>query len=84
MCKGIFRKAGGFAILPLVNCEAVVVDENDNEDGDSMADTVLVIVVHDVIEFWSQLWSGEYNFPCFMDKDIEVTESKGQPGIPSQ
>lgn len=34
-----------------VNCEAVVVDENDNEDGDSMADTVLVIVVHDVIEF---------------------------------
>lgn len=44
----------GGKIGPGVNLEAIVVDKDD-DDGDSVADTVLVIVMYYVIQFSSQL-----------------------------
>ena len=58
--------------------------DKDDDDGDSVAGTALVIVMYYIIQFSSQLGGRERNFSCFMDEDTEVTESKRQPDIPAQ
>lgn len=65
-----------------VNFEAMVVDEDDKDNGGSVADMETVIVIQQVTQFSSQTRGRECHFPRFKDEDKGHTEGKRQTGIP--